>query len=596
MINKKVGVSFVFLFSIIFLLSFVFAGSCRIDSKQNCEATGDFVILGLSDTTNAHAQSWNAGGICDGVVTACNEVDVGSFPPASYIINCEAQEGCKFAGTCKNDAPLFATPCNQITNPAQCGETEMDAQFGCAWIGPELYPWALCCDVDPGNRFCVDPEPQTPGDASSDNVLVLSSDSNAHAEFAIEVESAYDAAGNRICYPNVACSSRPEGTSCPEELTEILSLSGITNAHVGAPGEYDNKICCNVYYDGESLCEGGAPSGAPPLDAGEECDSGAHCTNLCTCEDFYDADGEGGCVWDQAGFNSYWSSTYDDAINLRQIQDGVLSGLYVGQDTIYLGLVDYAGRWSTGDPITIEIWEDDLDFGTGWGDDPIRVGVEALEVEVLNGEIGLVVANWSVIQADLDKTNGDYKDFYFKAFDDLDGPDNPFEISSSLELTSVNTIICSAIGLCMDYRNEQDCSNDAGLCQVGSFSVNLNNPNVDCSDPNVNCECFWDDSAKTCNSMWGDLDGNCVYSEDSEDDCGDMFLTYSFLGSWNQGGENVEKGCINGENVVPCPAKVQLPFFNIYNTIAVIVIIVIIYLVLSLKKNKSKTFKSRKKK
>jgi len=594
MINKKIGVSFVFLLSIMFLLNFVFAGNCWIESGENCEAAeGAYVILGMSDTTNAHAQTWAQRG-CVGTVTPCQNVAGGIPNPVAAQAICESQLGCYWQNTQQGcqDQP-GATACSELIE-AQCGATTGAAQFGCGWAG-QPYPWTLCCDVDPGNRVCLDPEPQTPGDAASDNVLVLSSDSNAHAEFAIEVQSAYDAAGNRICYPNIDCSSRPEGSSCSEGSVEILSLSGETNAHVGEPGTYPNKICCDVAYLGESSCEGGAPNGNWP-EGSEDCDpldltppTNEGCTNLCSCPTFYTSNGDGGCNWDGAGgLTSYWSPTYDDAINFRDTNE--IAGLYVGQNTVYLGLIDWVDRgWTNGQIIDLEIYEDDLDFGTGWGDDPIRVGVEAIQATVIDSSIGLVVGGWIPTQSDLDRTENDYKDFYFVA---SDGAGEFVDQSPHLELSSVTTIVCSAIGLCMDYRNEQDCNNDANLCQVGPFSVNLNSPNVDCITNN--CQCFWDTDTSTCNSMWGNDDGNCKYSEDSEDDCGDMFLTYVFTAVWETiTGAPQPAECAGGENVVPCPAKVQLPFFNIYNVVAVIVIIVLIYLALNLKKKKPK---SRKKK
>ena len=596
MVNKKIGVSFVFLLSLIFLISFVFAESCWITGRQGCIDSGDYIIMGLSGQTNAHGQTWNAGGVCDGVVTPCNDIDIGSYPPESYIENCEAQEGCKFAGTCKDDSPLSATPCNSIIDPEQCGETELDAQFGCSWTGPTLYPFVLCCDVDPGSRACTG-EPQTDPQDSSTQILTLSSNTNAHAEMAYA--NIYDL---DVCHPFFECISRPDGASCGT-FTEILSLSGTStsNSHIGAPTDYPNKICCDVNYLGESLCQDGAPDGdywgpGPPDFGTEECDSGEHCTDLCACETFYISVGDGSCEWDgAAGLHSYWSDTYDGALNLGTKDE--IPNLYVGRDTIYMSLIDYPGTWSTGDIITLEVWENDFDFGTGLGDDAIRVGLESLEAIVIDGSIGLAIGNWTVTQLDLDKTKNDYEEFYFKAFDDTSGYEDPFEKSSPLKLTSVTTIICSAVGLCMDYRNELDCENDA--CVVGPFSVNLNSPTIDCTDPNVICTCNWNSTAGSCGAMWGNEDGICQYTEDTSDDCADMFLKYIMTATWTGGGEPPAEQppeCADGENVIPCPAKVQLSFFNIYKVVAVVIILVIIYLALNLRKNKPKVSKAKKRK
>jgi len=125
--------------------------------------------------------------------------------------------------------------------------------------------------------------------------------------------------------------------------------------------------------------------------------------------------------------------------------------------------------------------------------------------------------------------------------------------------------------------------------------------------------------------------GMCAYSENTDDNCDDMFLTYSWTAIWDwaTGNSYASQGvcedvathgpgtcvydgllwhfdpelmndeCASGQNVVPCPARVQLSFFNIYNLIGAIIIIVLIYFVLSLRKKKKvkrRVVKKRKKK
>jgi len=123
--------------------------------------------------------------------------------------------------------------------------------------------------------------------------------------------------------------------------------------------------------------------------------------------------------------------------------------------------------------------------------------------------------------------------------------------------------------------------------------------------------------------------GSCSYNEDTSDTCSDdNFLTYSWTALWdwdvgNNGfndaqscteeyciGENCcvqdsednlwyydlvppkSLECVDGQNVVPCPARIQLSFFNIYNLIVAIVIIAIIYWALNSKKKKPRKKKA----
>jgi len=95
----------------------------------------------------------------------------------------------------------------------------------------EYYDYVLCCNI-----------PGATGDIECDGtnkIIGLSSPSNAHAE--VPEGTIYS---NDICYEDLGCTYSED--SCPQDTTEILSLSDLTNAHIGSPGDYDTKICCDT--------------------------------------------------------------------------------------------------------------------------------------------------------------------------------------------------------------------------------------------------------------------------------------------------------------------------------------------------------------
>ncbi|MAG78833.1 hypothetical protein CMI40_00455, partial [Candidatus Pacearchaeota archaeon] len=150
----------------------------------------------------------------------------------------------------------------------------------------------------------------------------------------------------------------------------------------------------------------------------------------------------------------------------------------------------------------------------------------------------------------------------------------------------------------------EQCEND-----TNSFSCTSFNPftggELSCSN------CILDTSR--CNSegeSWEDYltIGRCSYTEDSNDSCDDGLLTYSWKGSWiwdesnsfdNSGGDDytldegkwhydpkdssgvrVSNKCSGGERILPCPARVKLPFFGFYNTIIIFVLVILIHIIL----------------
>jgi len=204
---------------------------------------------------------------------------------------------------------------------------------------------------------------------------------------------------------------------------------------------------------------------------------------------------------------------------------------------------------------------------------------------------GKVVAEWTVTQADLDKTPNDYSQFYFIANS---------RTSAYLAITIATGLKCNQVISCLDYSNQNSCGADT--CNVAYSSI----PNdVNCNDPLINCFCSWNVSQTVCNPAFiqdnettGLTVGTCTYLSETGDNCNDGFLTYSWIANWD--GTNVTRPaeCIDGSRTLECPALIQLPFFGIYNFIAAIFFIALIYIILTLRHQKNFRHKknSRRKK
>jgi len=147
------------------------------------------------------------------------------------------------------------------------------------------------------------------------------------------------------------------------------------------------------------------------------------------------------------------------------------------------------------------------------------------------------------------------------------------------------------------------------------------------SDSWTNCGCSWDSYNGVCLSSYEEKScdlsgevpgsfGSCYYRENTQDNCDDGFLSYSWIGEWTWHSENIfdsnpdsddegyilgtdgnyhydpegksESCIIGGDSIVPCPAQIQLSFFNFYNLIIAIIIIAGIYFFLKKSKKKGK--------
>lgn len=216
---------------------------------------------------------------------------------------------------------------------------------------------------------------------------------------------------------------------------------------------------------------------------------------------------------------------------------------------------------------------------------------------------GSVEATWKITSYDLAKgydilEYGELDEIYFV----IQGKDSENE----LLLEFVDPEDCGFVSLCSSYDTSTECTADT----CGKANYSLGNIGITCGE-GYRCYCYWNGSscsskyvATYINESGGEEDlGSCLLRETTSDDCEDGFLTYSWKGDWTWilGGEITRQdlldkrdACVDGgNNIIPCPAQIKLPFFTSYNLVIAIALIVLIYFIL-LRKTKKKAVQNSK--
>ncbi|MCK5149329.1 hypothetical protein KAJ87_00190 [Candidatus Pacearchaeota archaeon] len=412
------------------------------------------------------------------------------------------------------------------------------------------YNYALCCDFGNGVQLneCSLTDHAIYGAGISSNKLIgLSSKTNAHAQRVQDIT--YD---EDVCYNGLTCVDT-EGNCAEEDYSVgILSLSGTTNAHIGAYQDYSRNICCNII----------------------SCRIG----EVASCGDY----NENECGFDPCGVAS------DDAKETYDI------------DCSSNSKACYC-EWSEVDGCI-----------SGWR--------EIFSDYCGNNEIG--------------------------SGEKCDGTDMPFTDCSSgnIDDCTAGTLSCYAPG----HENEctlniESCTgcNPAGLCDGAEINLGetcdgtlLNSKT--CADFNLNegtglaCyatgtenECTFDTTGCAPLVDYPSTIGKCVSSKSTDDTCEDGLMSYTWTAEWewDEGNEGTtddpckvnyvlykdgkcyydpdeaSKKCVGGSKTVPCPAQIQMPFFDYYGIVVTIIVVAFIYVFFILKKKgKFKKLLGKKKK
>jgi len=214
------------------------------------------------DTTNKRYGTRSLHETCNEMCKCVEEAwswDTGTNPGDPYCNNCDhcgdGECNCgENSTTCSDDCglpPVMAFTCD-IVNAGACTDTIVlrVSDTTNAHVGTKdgsTYNKVLCCSAGTGINLYVNIKDGC--DATETGLLSLSSLDNSH----VEVYNSSNPANPSPNYDNDVCLSTSSGSldcqaikdvACPYGYDEIVSLSGITNAHLGGVYDYSVKVCC----------------------------------------------------------------------------------------------------------------------------------------------------------------------------------------------------------------------------------------------------------------------------------------------------------------------------------------------------------------
>ena len=392
--------------------------------------------------------------------------------------------------------------------------------------------------------------------------------------------------------------------TCEASGTIVMGLSGITNAHgeLASEGNYGSVLCCN--FVGSLTCDSSNSNKIIRLSSSTNAhaeipDQTTYTTNVCyenlncistsqNCGDITESPYTP--IFSLSNFTNAHIGGINDYPNIRicctspsfvvsssnvfwsSNETIEISQLDVIPETTSVKMVLETSGLSQGTEVSFNILEEDFFLNA---DDKIRHVDNGNAITATIDANGDAIANWTITLEDLEKTaSNDYDEFYFEVNN---------EISNYLTLNILNISVCEDIVICGNYENEVSCGND--ICQVAGTDAPTN---VTCDDPTINCQCSWTDQ---CNFEFesqevnGTVIGTCTFVENTEDDCSDGLLSYSWITTWTEDLGDKPLECSDGSRVLECPAQIQLPFFGFYNLIVAVLLIAIIYFIILRRKD-----------
>lgn len=416
------------------------------------------------------------------------------------------------------------------------------------------------------------------------------------------------------------------GTLCADDQI-ILRLSSATNAHGevwNGAGNYPVEICYDLIFgsagDGDRTCTGNNKI------VGLSANTNAHSQN--PTQFSYPVDvcyGNVSCIPRIGGClpEEYSVVSQSDNTNAHLANDGSYSIDICCQADIPPPAPCTLDSASWKHLQTVNNYVEDLEVST--------TGCEGLEmsfvvkeddalspdedvsinpVNVIVNAQGKAESNWTAEWQPEGFGETDPPEFYFIAT--LVGTSTEIISSNLLEVFQIPPPECSDIVMCEDYGDQDACFND--LCAVAINSVPSD---IDCSDPERDCQCYWNTTTMGCEGSWVAFDindtifppskkdaGLCHYTTDSTDTCEDDGYRSVIWTAWWDWNPTCDIDCQNKpENIaqkdqceaangridaIKCPAEIALPFFTWYNALAILVIIGIVYWVLESQKGKKR--------
>ncbi len=518
----KLVLTFIFF---IFLLYGVSAssGTCKIVQRSSCiAADGNYIIMGLSASTNAH----------------------GEFPDL---------------GT---------------------------------------YPYVLCCGLPQtiGNTTCKSD--------NSNTIIKLSSSTNAHAES--PTQSNYPI---RVCFEDFSCISTSSSCGTGDATNfplGILSLYSSTNAHIGnysGEGSYLTKICCGGKSIGHLSCD--LESAAWNLERAienqnvrlEVIGNGPQCDDASLSFEVWESDplDEDDPVItnpSNVAFNgdkaiAVWTAEWQD--------DGLLGG---DPDYYFIATIKGTSKNITSSDPKLKVTKTEkTDYCTEKTDCSDYTVQEECE-----SDSSLCNLAQSSGEGLVDCSNKS-----IECMCRWDGETSACEFGYS-EITECGTPeegCAYGCTLCHNAESDENYCNIGATCPSGD-EPSFNGDEIcdfgegctsdDCVDGDQDtCSSDTYCSGGKCSSVEFLISnntislGSCKITQSIEKACEEAPTGYkivSWTGIWDgeQSGDAYNKCIAGGTSTIPCPAQLQLPFFDYYEMIISLIAIAGIYLSLIVKK------------
>ncbi len=533
---KKEGVVKILLcsFLFVFLLSSIMAsapvpGTCEISLRNECvEADGNYILMGLTSSTNAHAQV-----------------------------------------------------------------VEQTPEYG----------YVLCCALGTGVRTCDE----------TNKIIGLSSTTNAHAE-----KPSLTTYTIPVCYEDFECKGSISACGTGDVAsypTGILSLTAETNAHIGNSTDYPIKICCkssllpySCSISSASWSVENAISGQRVrLDvtgAGSKCDGESIAFKVSE----YDFGGTDSPVttnpinvaFDGNKATGIWYAEWQD--------DGVLGGdpkYYFNVSRVKnkgISLISSDPKLSVTETNLVKIcstvstcidYSSQVQCESDAGLCRVAGSSNLPEVDC-NADNIVCGCSWD--------TTTNQCGFGYNEIDpnDCGNPTDGCKYGCTLcnTTTTPSTTYCGLGSTCEGgiIAEQINGSCDPGIDGCGS--VDCNNGDKDTCAAGLYC------LTDKCSSVEGPplSLGNCKISQSIEKDCdvepvGYKIITWTGIWSLPSGFGPAYDRCIaGGRTTIPCPAQIQLPFFDYYELILTVIVIALIYVSLIFRRKFWKKSKAKGKK
>ncbi len=501
------------------------------------------------------------------------------------------------------------------------------------------YDQYLCCDFI-GTHICD----------GANKILGLSSATNAHAEI-----PSLDNYGTDVCFKDLECVSA--SGSCPSGYNiPMLSLYSNTNAHIGSFETYSTKVCCKYPECAFTLASWSRTEVVEGTTVSLNL-QGTNCDGETLSFEIWEDDLVGddsvninpvNVVFSGNSATGTWTAEWQSDFGSDPEYYFVATIISTGDRIESKDISPLLTITQTGEQIVnctdISLCMHYTNETTCENDDcEVSVGAEILGVNCNDPEInckcawdeeeGVCTFSWSV---------GVCGDGIINRGETCDGTEfGAITGCSDFDEFTGGTLSC----LDCNIDTSQCIGGTEGICGNGVVNIGETcdgNPPGDydwgliitgCSNfdaftgDNLVCDynCLFD----TIGCTGGTADnsplsiGTCYYTENTDDDCDDGFLTYSWISNWiwdidnifgsnPDGADYVEEPvgggewhydpqrqyekCVDGSNTLTCPAQIQLPFFTVGTLLATIIVLGVIYWAWGLKKKKPQKKKTKKRK